>query len=43
MDNMIAECRQKLADHHAYNQSSLVYFAGKQQSVLERAMKEIGQ
>ena len=43
MDNMIAECRQKLADYHAYNQSSLVYFASKQKSVLERAMKEIGQ
>jgi argininosuccinate lyase len=43
MNNMIAECRQKLADHHAYNQSSLVYFASKQKSVLERAMKEVGQ
>jgi argininosuccinate lyase len=41
--NMIAECRQKLANHHAYNQSSLIYFASKQQSVLERAMKEIGE
>ncbi|MEQ1546838.1 argininosuccinate lyase [Methyloglobulus sp.] len=43
MNNMIAECRQKLVDHHAYNQSRKLYFASKQQSVLERAMKEIGQ
>jgi argininosuccinate lyase len=43
MNNMIAECRQKLANHHENNQSSLVYFASKEQSVLERAMKEVGQ
>ncbi|NOS74265.1 MAG: argininosuccinate lyase [Methyloglobulus sp.] len=43
MNNMIAECRQQLAKYHAYNQSSLVYFASKQQSVVELAMKEIGQ
>jgi argininosuccinate lyase len=43
MNNMIAECRQKLADHHAYNQSRKLYFASKQQSVWERAMKEVGQ
>jgi len=42
MNNMIAECRQKLANHHESNQSSLFYFASKQQSVLERAMKEVG-
>jgi hypothetical protein len=40
---MIAECRQQLANVHEKNQSSLVYFAHKQQSVLERAMKEVGQ
>jgi argininosuccinate lyase len=43
MNNMIAECRQQLADHHAYNQSRKLYFADEQQSVLERAMKEVGQ
>lgn len=43
MNDMIAECRQKLANFHKNNQSSLVYFASKQQSVLERAMKEVGQ
>ncbi|MEQ1546354.1 argininosuccinate lyase [Methyloglobulus sp.] len=43
MNNMIAECRQKLADHHDNNQSSIVYFACKQKSILERAMKEVGQ
>jgi argininosuccinate lyase len=43
MNNMIAECRQQLAKYHEKNQSRKVYFASKQQSVLERAMKEIGQ
>jgi argininosuccinate lyase len=43
MNNMIAECRQKLANHHESNQSRKLYFDSKQQSVLERAMKEIGQ
>jgi len=43
MNNMIAECRQKLATHHENNQSSLVSFASKQQSVLKLAMKEIDQ
>lgn len=43
MNNMIAECRQQLAKYHENNQSRKVYFASKQQSVLERAMKEIDQ
>jgi argininosuccinate lyase len=43
MNTMIAECRQQLANHHENNQSSLVYFASKQESLLERAMKEVGQ
>jgi argininosuccinate lyase len=43
MNNMIAECREKLVNHHIQNQANTVYFAGKQQAVLERAMKEIGQ
>lgn len=43
MNNMIVECRQILANHHAYNQSRKLYFASKQQSVLESAMKEVGQ
>ena len=43
MSFMVAECRQNLANHHENNQSRKLYFASKQQSVLERAMKEIGQ
>jgi argininosuccinate lyase len=43
INNMIAECRQRLTSVHEKNQSSLVYFVNKQQSVLERAMKEVGQ
>jgi argininosuccinate lyase len=43
MDSMIAECREKLTSHHRKNQANTVYFANKQQTVLDRAMKEIGQ
>jgi argininosuccinate lyase len=43
MKNMIAECRQQLAKHHEKNQYNLLYFASKHQSVMERAMKEVGQ
>jgi len=42
MDSMIAECKEKLTSHHRKNQASTVYFANKQQTVLDRAMKEIG-
>ena len=42
MKAMVNECRQLLAEHHASNQSRLLYIANKEQSVLERAMKEIG-
>jgi hypothetical protein len=43
MDSMIAECREKLTSHHRKNQANTIYFANKQQTVLDRAMKEIGQ
>lgn len=43
MNNMVNECRQKLANHHEKNQSRKTYFASKEKSVLELAMKEIGQ
>jgi argininosuccinate lyase len=43
MNDMTAECRQKLVNHQLKNQANTVYFAGKQLAVLERAMKEIGQ
>jgi len=43
MNDMITECRRMLADHHADNESRKLYFAAKQQSVLERAMKEAGE
>lgn len=43
MNNMINDCRQKLANHHEINQFRMLYFVSKQQSTLERAMKEIGQ
>lgn len=42
MNNMINDCRRKLANHHEINQFRKHYFASKQQSILERAMKEIG-
>lgn len=42
MKTMVDECSQKLAEHHASNQSRQLYIANKEQSVLERAMKEIG-
>jgi argininosuccinate lyase len=43
MNNMIAECRQQLANQHESNQTRKLFFDNKQQSVLERAMKEVGQ
>ncbi len=42
MNNMINDCRRKLANHHEINQFRTLYFVSKQQSILERAMKEIG-
>jgi argininosuccinate lyase len=42
MDNMIAECQEKLANHHEKNQANQDYFSSKQHYLLERAMKEIG-
>jgi hypothetical protein len=43
MDSMITECRKKLTNHNKKNQASIVYFANKQQTVLDRAINEIGQ
>ncbi len=40
MDSMIAECREKLTSHHQKNQANIVYFANKQQAVLDRARNE---
>jgi argininosuccinate lyase len=42
MDNMIAECREKLDDFHEKNQTSIIYFASRQHDLLERAKKEVG-
>ena len=42
MNAMIAECHHKLATHHESNQARNHYFADKQQSLVELAMKEIG-
>ncbi|NOT11460.1 MAG: argininosuccinate lyase [Methylococcaceae bacterium] len=43
MDSMITQCREKLTSHHKKNQANTVYFANKQQTVLDRAINEIGQ
>jgi len=42
MDDMIAECREKLNDFHEKNQAEKTYFATKQHDLLERAKKEVG-
>jgi argininosuccinate lyase len=42
MNNMIAECREKLESCHKKNQANLIYFASRQHDLLERAKKEVG-
>ncbi|SJM94203.1 Argininosuccinate lyase ArgH (fragment) [Crenothrix polyspora] len=42
MNNMIAECRKKLGNHHEKNQANRSYFTRKQYDLLERAKKEVG-
>ena len=42
MDNMIAECHEKLESCHANNQANKIYFASRQHDLLERAKKEAG-
>jgi argininosuccinate lyase len=42
MDDMIAECREKLNDFHEKNQAENTCFATKQHDLLERAKKEVG-
>ena len=41
MNNMIAECRERLESYQEKNQSNKVYFAARQHDLLERAMKEV--
>jgi argininosuccinate lyase len=42
MNNMIAECREKLENHHKKNQANQIYFASRQHDLLERAKNEVG-
>ncbi len=42
MDNMIADCRERLESCHEKNQANQLYFARRQQDLLERAKKEVG-
>ena len=42
MDNMIAECREKLESCHEKNQANQIYFASRQHDLLDRAKKEAG-
>jgi argininosuccinate lyase len=42
MNNMIAECRERLESCHEKNQANKIYFASKQHDLLERANKEVG-
>jgi argininosuccinate lyase len=42
MDNMIAECRERLESCQNKNQAHKIYFASRQHDLLERAKKEVG-
>ena len=42
MDNMIAECREKLESCHKKNQANKIYFASREHDLLERAKNEVG-